>query len=207
MRRRQLVQISALAAILCILTARGAAQQPPAQQPPAQQPSGPLGGPEYTRLGFLAGTWEEEITYAGAETAAGRARWVARPALGFILILNYEGSGPEGAYRAHGVLTYDREAKVYRMWWFDDSGGIGDYRGNFTDANTLVLEHGAKKEGREFRERISYIRLATGVVRTKIEQAWDAEDFKPYLEAVARRVAGGLARPGQAPRPMVPPPQ
>jgi hypothetical protein len=183
-----------------------AQQQPPAsaQQPPFERP---LAGPEYVRLGFFLGTWEEEVTHAGSEGTAptiGRGRWMARPFLGHFLMFNYEGRGPEGPYRAQGVLTFDRDAQLFRMWWFDDGGGIGDYRGNFTDANTLVLEHQAKKEGRDFRERITYVRVAPGSVRTKIEQAWDSGEFKTVLEASARRGAAGM---GRGPVPPAPPPK
>ena len=129
--------------------------------------------------------------------------------MGLYLIFNYEGRGPQGPYRAHGVLTYAREEQTYRMWWFDDAGGIGEYRGNFTDENTLVLEHRGKSEGRAMRERITYTRVSPTEVRTKIEQAWDTEDFKLYLEATARRT-GDVPRPAGAPgvqRPRTEPPQ
>ena len=202
MRRNYFLRLSALLAALSLIALAAAGQQ---QAPPLGPPAGqrPLVGPEYLRLAFLVGAWEEEISYPGAAgtPAQGRGRWLARPALGFFLMLNYEGRGPEGPYRAQGVLTYDRDSKLYRMWWFDDTGGIGDYRGIFTDVNTLVLEHQAKKEGRDFRERITYARVAPGEVRTKIEQAWDTEDFQTSLEAVARRGVGPAGGAGRGPRP------
>jgi len=201
-----------VAALGLVVIAAGAQQSPPQQAPPqtppfANPPGGPpqaerpLAGPEYLRLAFLVGAWDEAITYGGAENATGTGHWVARPLMGFYLMINYQGRGPEGPYRAQGVLTYDRDAQQYRMWWFDDTGGIGDYRGNFTDANTLVLEHQGKKEGRDFRERITYRRVAPGEVRTKIEEAWDTEEYKTALEAVARRGAGAQMRQGRGPGP------
>ena len=175
------------------------AQQPgPQPQQPGPQRPGARLDPELRRLAFLLGQWEEEITYAGREAAEskGQGRWVTRPDLGRYLSFRYEGRGPEGVYRAMGMLTWDPQQQAYRMWWFDDAGGVGEYRGNFRDENNLVLEHRGKADGRDFRERISYTRVEPGTVRTKIEQAYGDEEYKPYLEAVAHRVEG---RPPQRP--------
>jgi len=180
-------------------------QQPTQQQPqrPLQAPlQNPRALPEHRRLAFLLGQWEEEVTYAGPEQRSGRGRWRARPAMGLYLVFDYEGEGPEGRYGALGVLAYDRGAGDYRLWWFDSSAAIGEYRGNWADENTLVLEHRGTVEGRPFRERISYRRVSLAEVRTRIEQAWDNEEYKPYLEAVARRAALRQRSPaGQPQRP------
>ncbi len=114
---------------------------------PAQR-EGQRPGPEGRRLAFLLGSWEEKVKYPGDTpeqiAEVGTGRWFARPVLGRFVQFNYEGTSPQGPYHAFGVLAFDREAQNYRMLWFDDSGGIGDYRGNFTDENTLILEHRGK---------------------------------------------------------------
>lgn len=194
--------------LICVLA------PPLAAQTPAPQP--PQGNPrllaEHRRLAFLMGQWDEEITYAGREPAdaKGQGRWQARPEMGLYLALRYEGWGPEGEYHAMGVLTWDREQQAYRLWWFDDAGGIGEYRGNFRDENSLVLEHHGKVDGRDFRERITYTRAAPGEVHTRIEQAYGNEDYKLYLEAVAHRTEMPQrpgARPMQRPGGNPPPPR
>jgi hypothetical protein len=159
-------------------------QQPAAGQ---QMPQNPRIGPELRRLAFFLGVWEEKVTYPGAEEKNGTGRWVGRPALGNFLMINYEGSGPEGNYRALGMLGWDREEQTYRLWWFDDGGGVGEYRGSFAGENALTLEHHGKVDGRDFRERITYTRSAPGELRTKIEQAWGTAEYKTYLDAVATR--------------------
>ncbi|HLE37980.1 MAG TPA: DUF1579 family protein [Candidatus Acidoferrales bacterium] len=196
----------AMAALLLIGCARAAeAQEPPSgPQQPAQTPqahrANPLATRQHFRMAFLAGQWEEQITYANAKPGeeSFTGRWRARPSLGLYLQIDYEGAGPNGAYRAFGVLTWDREAQVYRMWWFDDAAGVGEYKGDFTDENTLTLEHAGTVEGRAFRERIRYTRVAANEVRTQVEQAWGTEAYQPYLEATARRMRapGG---PGKQP--------
>ncbi len=171
------------------------------QRPPAQAPGqgdNPLTTDQHRRLAFLAGQWEEEITYADARNnqLQGQGRWVARPAMGLYLQIQYQSNGPMGPYRAFGVMTYDREEQVYRLWWFDNAAAVGEYHGKFTDENTLVFEHTGKVEDKVFRERLSYTRVSPTEVRTRIEQAWGTEGFKPYLQAVAHRT-GDAPTPGR----------
>lgn len=202
-----------LVSLVLIVTWPLSAQQPPAQQSPAMPPTQPPGqalGPEPRHLAFLVGAWQEKVKYpaeaADQKDEEGTGRWFARPVLGRFLQFNYEGATPQGPYRALGMLTYDREAQNYRLLWFDDMGGVGDYRGNFTDQNTLSLEHHSKVEGRDFRERISFTRVSPGEVRTRIEQAWDVGAYHIYLEADATRIGPPPQGPPRAEPPLAKPP-
>jgi len=199
MKRRWLIP----AAVVGLAAGSGiwcAAQQPTQVHSIFRQ--NPLATQQHLRIAFLTGQWEEQITYAGAKPGEAdfSGRWRARALLGLYLQIEYEGQGPQGVYRAFGVLAWDREAQVYRMWWMDDAAGIGEYHGDFTDANTLTLEHSGTVEGRAFRERIRYSRVAPGEVRTQVEQAWGTGAFQPYLEATAKRVQESGGRRRQPPR-------
>ena len=199
MRHEGKLKVMIIAGMICLALPLSAQQQK-SSLAPKQAMEGPVRpGPERRRLAFLVGAWEEKVTYPGEtpeqKNEGGSGRWIARPLLGRFLQFNYEGTGPQGAYRAFGVLTYDREAQGYRMFWFDDSGGVGDYRGNFVDENTLSLEHRGKVDGRDFRERITYTRVSPTEIHTKIEQAWDAGEYLVYLDAQAARTGA----PGQGP--------
>ena len=195
---------SALLVFLCLLllAAVGAAAQEPRPPRPGKGP-GPL--PELRRLAFLMGQWEEEITYAGREPGAekGRGRWTARPAMGRFLMFNYEGLGSEGRYAAHGVLNYHAESQTYGLWWFDSEGGSAEYRGKLADDGALVLEHRGTADGKPFRERITYAPVSPAEVRTKIEQAYGDDEYKIYLEAIARRMRA-LPEPRPMDRPQIP---
>lgn len=183
-----------LIGIICLAQASSGqqGQRPVGSLQGMQGPGRP--GPEGRRLAFLVGAWEEKVTYLGESPEQkgeeGTGRWFARPVLGHFLQFNYEGTGPQGPYRAFGVLAYDRETQNFRLLWFDDAGGVGDYRGNFVDGNTLSLEHQGKVEGRDFRERISFTRVSPREIRTKIEQAWETGEYRVYLEAQATRTGG-----------------
>jgi hypothetical protein len=181
-------------ALICLAavpaTPRQSAQQ--TEQPSEQQgkrSDNPFAGPEDQKVLIFAGAWQEDVRYAGdpADSPSGKGRWIARPAFGIYLFINYEGTGPEGDTHAHGVLAYDHEDRVYKLWWFDDAGNIGEYSGTWKDDNTLVLEHKKTSGGQPFRERITYTRISQDEVRTRIEQAWGTETYKEHLAALAHR--------------------
>lgn len=43
----------------------------------------------------------------------------------------------EGA--AHGIFAWDDKSKIYRYWWFEDSGAYDQATCDFIDENTLCL--------------------------------------------------------------------
>ena len=155
----------------------------------AARQDNPFAGPEDQKLLTLAGAWQEDVRYAGdpGESPSGKGRWVARPVFGLYLVLSYEGNGPEGDYHAHGVMAYDHEDRSYRLWWFDDASGIGEYTGAWKDDNTIVFEHKKITGGRPFRERMTSTRVSENELTTKVEQAWGTEPYKFFFEASARR--------------------
>jgi hypothetical protein len=190
------------------LEPRSAQQQTPPQQQPPQQPArNPASTQENDRLRFLLGFWEEEVDFSGPNSGPGRGRWFARPVLGLHVVMDYSSGGPQGPYRANAVIAWDKTEKVYKMWWLDDAGAVGEYRGTFTDDSTLVLEHRSKVDNRDFRERITYTRTSPTEVHTRIEQAWDKSDWKPYLDAVAYRRGDAPPRPQNQPQAQPRPPQ
>jgi hypothetical protein len=204
---------------LAALVARGAAvpqSEQPAQGGPeaasrgpdaggqgAQQrkpkPS-PFAGPEDARLAMWQGAWQENVRYAGdpEDKPSGEGKWLARQFYGLFVVINYQGKGPEGNYNAHGVMAYDHEAKNYGLWWFDDSGNVGQYTGTWKDDSTLVFELKKTTGGKAFRERMTYTHASDGEIHTKIEQAWGNEPYKFYMEAVAHKMPlGDMVREGE----------
>ncbi len=201
MKARRLATVFVMAAVFLPGGERLGSQQPPAAAPAQGQGRNPLTTAEHLRLAFLAGRWEEQVSYPGAkpEENKGTGRWAANPALGLYLQIHYGATSPAGAYRAFGVMTWDRDAQVYRLWWFDNAALVGEYRGNFTDENNLVFVYSGLIEGKAFRERIRFTRVSPSELRTRIEQSRENGEFKPYLEAVAHRSEGPGRGPAQQP--------
>src|SRR5712692_3677186 len=167
----------------------GAAGGAGAGEAAAARQDNPFAGPEDQKLMVFVGAWREDVRYAGdpEDTPSGKGRWIARPFYGLYLVMNYEGTGPEGDYYAHGVMAYDHEGRSYRLWWFDVTGAIGEYTGAWKDENTIVFEHRKNAGGRPFRERITYTHSSEDEVDTKVEQAWGTEAYKFYMAASAQR--------------------
>ena len=190
--------VATLSAALAVAALSAQAQRPgkhPGKQGPgagggaAARRENPFAGPEDQKILTLAGAWQEDVRYSGdaQDSPSGKGRWIARPVFGLYLVLSYEGMGPEGDYHAHGVMAYDHEDRAYRLWWFDDAGGIGEYTGTWKDDTTIAFEHKKMSGGRPFRERMTYTHVSDDELTTKVEQAWGTEAYKLFFEASAHR--------------------
>jgi hypothetical protein len=93
---------------------------------------------------FLLGTWDldyhipkSQLSEAG--TGAGKGT-VKRALKDRYVFFDYEASSPTGARtEAHGIFTWDEKSKLYRYWWFEDSGSFMTATCHFSDDQTLLL--------------------------------------------------------------------
>lgn len=96
------------------------------------------------RLGFFIGDWNLEykvpksrFSEAAIGTGAGTFSW----GLGDKYVyFDYSCSLTTGDGEAHGIFAWDEKAKVYRYWWFEDSGSFSEAAGDFVDNETLFLK-------------------------------------------------------------------
>ncbi|MGY3486329.1 hypothetical protein ACVW1C_004212 [Bradyrhizobium sp. USDA 4011] len=82
---------------------------------------------EHRKLAVFAGEWNgDEMVYPSRWTAGGPAtsHVVARIALnGFYLIQDcVQTRDGKESFATHGVFTYDREDRAYRLFWHDSLG-------------------------------------------------------------------------------------
>ena len=96
------------------------------------------------QLGFLVGDWNLEYKVPKSrfsEAATGTGAGTFRRALNDKYVhFDYSCSLPTGDGEAHGIFAWDQKAKVYRYWWFEDSGSFSEAAGNFVDDDTLFLK-------------------------------------------------------------------
>lgn len=52
---------------------------------------------------------------------------------------DYHAKLTSGESSAHGIFAWDEKSKIYRYWWFEDSGAFMQATCNFLDENTLCL--------------------------------------------------------------------
>jgi hypothetical protein len=95
------------------------------------------------KFNFLLGTWKLEYKvpksqFSDEDTGVGEGEF-KRILNDKYVTLDYkaEYSASEGA--AHGIFAWDEKSKIYRYWWFEDSGEFNRATCNFIDENTLCL--------------------------------------------------------------------
>ena len=93
---------------------------------------------------FLLGDWNLEYrvpksSLSKADTGTGTGT-VKRALNDKYVFLDYFCSLTAGQGQAHGIFAWDDKAKVYRYWWFEDSGMFQQATCNFIDNDTLFLK-------------------------------------------------------------------
>jgi hypothetical protein len=92
---------------------------------------------------FLLGDWNLEYrvpksTFSEAATGTGTGTF-KRALKDKYVFFDYSCSLTIGQGQAHGIFAWDDKAKIYRYWWFEDSGSFLQATCNFIDDETLFL--------------------------------------------------------------------
>jgi hypothetical protein len=96
------------------------------------------------KFAFLLGTWKldyripkSRLSEAGTSRGWGTVRKVLRDRY---VQFDYEASDPAGkTTRAHALFAWDEKSKIYRYWWFEDSGAFLTASAHFLDDGGLYL--------------------------------------------------------------------
>jgi hypothetical protein len=144
---------------------------------------------EHRRLAVFAGEWTGEETVFPSRWDAGgpaTAQVVARVDLnGFYLIQDSRQSrGGKESFATHGVFTYDREDRLYKLFWHDSLGyyppspASGGWNGK-----VLTLVRGSLRGN----ARHVYEVLDDNSYSMKIQYSPDAEGWADVLTDIYRR--------------------
>jgi hypothetical protein len=89
---------------------------------------------------FLLGNWNLEYRIprstfgeAGTDSGTGSFRRALNDKYVFFDYSTKAGSG------AHAIFAWDDKVKVYRFWWFENSGNFSTATCNFSDDETLAM--------------------------------------------------------------------
>jgi hypothetical protein len=108
-----------------------------ASEPTAKQQS-PM-----QKFEFLLGDWDLEYKVPKSslgEAATGTGTETIRRALSDkYVFLEYTCSLTTGRGQAHGIFVWDDKIKIYRYWWFEDSGSFAQATCDFIDDKTLFM--------------------------------------------------------------------
>ena len=147
--------------------------------------------PEHKKLAVFAGEWSgEETVYPSRWIAGGPAtsRVSARMDLnGFYLIQDsVQMRDGKESFATHGLFTYDREDRTYKLFWYDSLGytppspASGGWVGK-----TLTLVRGSLRGN----ARHVYEVVDDNTYNMKIQFSPDAEGWNDVLTGVYRRVS------------------
>jgi len=146
--------------------------------------------PEHKKLAVFAGEWTgEETVYASRWTPGGTAtsRVSARIALNGFYLLQDTVQMRDGkeSFASHGVFTYDREDRTYKLFWHDSLGyySPAPASGGWA-ANSLVLVRGSLRGN----ARHVYEVVDDNTYNMKIQFSPDSEGWNDVLTGVYRRV-------------------
>jgi hypothetical protein len=145
---------------------------------------------EHARLAAFAGEWDgEEMVFPSRWTEGGPAtsRVVARMDLnGFYLIQDTaQIRGGKQVFATHGLFTWDREDRTYKLFWYDSLGytppspASGGWVGK-----TLTLVRGSLRGN----ARHVYDIIDDNSYALKIQFSPDAEGWADVLTGVYRRI-------------------
>ena len=145
---------------------------------------------EHARLAAFAGEWNgEEVVFPSRWVAGGPAtsHVVARMDLnGFYLIQDcVQMRDGKQAFATHGLFTYDREDRTYKLFWYDSLGytppspASGGWVGK-----TLTLVRGSLRGN----ARHVYEIIDDNSYSLKIQFSPDAEGWADVLTGIYRRI-------------------
>ncbi len=89
------------------------------------------------KFDFLIGTWRMECTSPVQGTGTATFKRVLDDKY---VIIDYSASSPNGETGgAHGIFAWDTKDKIYRYWWFENSGSFSQATCNFINEETLLM--------------------------------------------------------------------
>lgn len=95
------------------------------------------------KFDFLIGNWDLEYKVPKSQfstedhgTGEGEFKRVLNNRY---VTFDYHSKLTAGEGSAHAIFAWDEKSKIYRYWWFEDSGAFMQATCNFLDENTLCL--------------------------------------------------------------------
>ena len=135
------------------------------------------------RLDFFIGDWNLEYKIPKSrfsEAATGTGSGTFRRALNDKYVyFDYSSSLTTGDEEGHGIIAWDQ--KIYRYWWFEDSGCFSEAAGDFIDNETLFLKWHDTPMMQTFK------RIANNELILRMEGKAPREKYELILEVVFTR--------------------
>jgi Protein of unknown function (DUF1579) len=133
-------------ATACLISAATPQAQERAKKPDAaeQKPAKPEPGPEMDRLKFLRGYWHYSSVYERSSFypngGKGTGTYISSDGPGgFSLIVEFQGTTPDGREVGHEVITWDPKEHAYKSYVFGNTTPGCVIQTGHWDGNTLIF--------------------------------------------------------------------
>lgn len=95
------------------------------------------------KFNFLLGTWDMEYKvpksqFSNEDSGNGKGEF-KRILNDKYVTFDYSAKFSTSTGGAHGIFAWDEKNKIYRYWWFENSGEFSQATCNFLDENTLCF--------------------------------------------------------------------
>lgn len=137
------------------------------------------------RFNFLLGDWDLEYRVpktAFSEPATGKGMGTFQRALNDQYVyFDYSAKVSTGETAAHAIFAWDNKSKIYRYWWFEDSGAFLTATCNFIDDEILFINwhHTLLIQ--------TFSKISTDKVLLRMEHPVAQGRFEVVLEVIFRR--------------------
>ncbi len=128
----------------------------------------PCSAPEAAQFDFWVGSWD--LSWISAEGKQEKGMNRISKTFGSCVVKE-EFTDAKGEFSGMSVSTYIPAAKKWKQTWVDNSGSYLDFAGEFKDGR-MVLERTAKKNGKEFLQRMQWYNIAA----TSLDWNWERSD-------------------------------
>jgi len=132
------------------------------------------------KFDFLLGRWKMEFyvpksKFSEADTGQGTGEF-KRILNDKYVTFDYSSKYSAGEGTAHGIFAWDDKRKIYRYWWFENSGEFNEATCDFIDQNTLFMNWQNSVLVQTF------IKLKNGNIKLDMQYPVNANEYKTVLE-------------------------
>ena len=163
----------------------------------------PKPGPEHKRLQYFVGNWSMDAEMkpgpmgpGGKMTGTENCSWFDGK---YAVVCKDSGTSPMGAMKGMGVITYDREDKMYEYFGIDSMGMSEKAEGKYENDGYVYTNEG-KMNGKTYKGRYTMSNMKPDSYDFKYEMSEDGNTWNTAMEGKNTR-KGGDKKPAAAEKP------
>ncbi len=138
------------------------------------------------KFNFFLGTWKMDYNIPKSQFSPednGEAEGEFKRILNNRYVsFDYHGKFSSGEGGAHALFVWDEKSKIYRYWWFEDSGAFMTATCDFIDENTLCLNWHNSLLVQTFRK------MDDGKIILQMKHPSTDEEYKSVLDVVFTKI-------------------